>query len=74
MRALKEKYQTEITEKLSYFDESETKEILNFIKFLEKEKKKQVYLSTYKELKKEFQENLTLKDALDEIKDYRSGR
>jgi len=74
MRALKEKYQTEITEKLSYFDESETKEILNFIKFLEKEKKKQVYLSTYKELKKEFQENLTLKDALDEIEDYRSGR
>jgi phage-related tail protein len=74
MRALKEKYQTEITEKLSYFDESETKEILNFIKFLEKEKKKQVYLSTYKELKKEFQEKLTLKDALDEIEDYRSGR
>jgi len=74
MRALKEKYQTEITEKLSYFDESETKEILNFIKFLEKEKKKQVYLSTYKELQKEFQENLTLKDALDEIEDYRSAR
>ena len=74
MRALKEKYQTEITEKLSYFDESETKEILNFIKFLEKEKKKQVYLLTYKELQKEFQENIALKDALDEIEDYRSGK
>lgn len=74
MRALKEKYQTEITEKLSYFDESETKEILNFIKFLEKEKKKQLYLSAYKELQKEFQANIPLKDALDEIEDCRRGR
>lgn len=74
MRALKEKYQTEITEKLSYFDESEIKAILNFIKFLEKEKKKQLYLSTYKELQKEFQENIALKDALDEIEDCRSGK
>ena len=58
MPILKEKYQNEIIEKLSNFNEIETKEILDFVNFLEKEKKKQVYRKIFKDLQNEFQNKL----------------
>ncbi len=73
MAIVKETFQNEIVQKLNNFNENEMKEILDFINFLEKEKKKRVYQKAFKELQNEFQDNLVLKDALKEIEDYRSG-
>jgi hypothetical protein len=68
------KYQNEIVEKLANFNEVEMKGILDFINFLEKEKKKKVYQRIFKDLQSDFQKKLVLKEALKEIEDYRSGR
>jgi len=74
MAILKEKYKKEIIDKLPNFSELQIKEILNFVNYLEKENKKRLYQKTFNELQSEFQEKLTIKDALKEIEDYRSGK
>ena len=74
MQALKEKYQNEIIDKIGDFDTTEAKEILDFINFLEKEKKKKRYQKAFKDLQTEFQQKLTLNEALKEIEDYRRGK
>ena len=74
MVILKEKYQGEIIEKLPNFSEFETKEILNFVNYLEKENKKRFYKESFEKLQSEFQNNFTIKEVLKEIEDYRSGK
>jgi phage-related tail protein len=74
MQPAAQKYQTEIIEKLNQFDEVEVKEILDFINFLAKERKKKQYSEAFEGLQKEFQEKMTVQDALNELEEYRRGK
>lgn len=71
MSLLLEKFQSEVLPKLNTFSEQELREVVNFINFLEREKKKKLYLSNFKKLQNEFQEKLTVQDVIAELEDYR---